>query len=138
MVSIVLLSFQFLKPIKYNKVKKNSNQGTVLPNVNFSSMWNQQTTKVFWNRWETCVTGWQEEEKSSETKLRSKLTTEIGLIKANPIKSLTNVKLGKESIFCKQHYCCDPQLGAYLMPVSWPPTFLHLIMLILVRIKRDM
>lgn len=30
-------------------------------------MWNQQTTQVFWNRWETCVTGWQEQEKSNET-----------------------------------------------------------------------
>lgn len=63
-------------------------------------MWNQQTTKVFWNRCETCVTGQREQEKSSETELRNKLTTEIGLIKANPIKSLTNLKLGKESIFC--------------------------------------
>lgn len=97
-------------------------------------MWKQQTTQVFWNRQETCVTGWQEQEKSSETKLKSKLTTEIGLIKANPIKSLTNLKLSKESI-CEQHYCCDPQLRVYLMPVSWPPTFLHLIMLILVRRK---
>lgn len=44
--------------------------------------------------------GWQEQEKSSETKPKSKLTTKIGLIKANPIKSLTNLKLGKESIFC--------------------------------------
>lgn len=60
-------------------------------------MWNQQTTKVFWDRWETCVTGWQEQEKSSEAQLKSKLTTEIGLIKANPIKSLTNLKLGRKA-----------------------------------------
>lgn len=42
-------------------------------------------------------TGWQEQEKSSETQLKSKLTTEIGLIKANPIKSLTNLKLGRKA-----------------------------------------